>query len=141
MDIHPSFHKRTLIGSLNRATHCLSVQSLCAKEELPSVADPGPRLRTYLQQNLYNTQKTVLAKRGQILVFTRKLANCLAAFNCFQRIAELVGRRVSPSFLDHDSAAPRAWTSAPIYTLARGPVLGPHPKDKTMRRPKFKYGD
>ena len=38
-----------------------------------------------------------------------KLANRLAAFSRFQRNPELVGCRVSTSFLDHRSAPPRAW--------------------------------
>ena len=45
---------------------------------------------------------------GMNIVFTRSLANCLAAFKRLQRNPELVGRRVSPPFLDHRAAPPQA---------------------------------
>ena len=45
---------------------------------------------------------------GMNLVFTRKLANRLVAFKRFQRHAELVGRLVSPPFLDHRTAHRRS---------------------------------
>ena len=67
-------------------------------------------------------RKSALPK--QELLEKWSLVKRLAAFNCFQRNAKLVACRMPSPFLDHETVPPRAWCSAPLYTLARDPVFG-----------------
>ena len=69
---------------------------VCSRPVLQQVLLPGPY------------------QDGMNLVYTGQPANRLAVVKRFQRNPELVGRRVSPPFLDHRSAPPRAWCSAPL---------------------------
>ena len=76
---------------------------------------------------------------GMKLMFTRKLAYRLAAFNCFKGNAKLVACRVWSLFLDYETVSPRAWCSPPLYTSARGSVLEDKHKFLTMSDVTFVY--